>query len=68
MKALTSSTAPWTQLQTELRDLAYVLDRRGSHTAADLASSVAARIGELLGEETSAPAGDSRPASRQSLP
>ena len=36
MNALTSATTPWMQLQTELRDLAYVLDRQGSHTAADL--------------------------------
>ncbi len=42
---------PWRQLQTELRDLAYTLDRRGSHTAADVATSIAARIGELLAQE-----------------
>ncbi len=42
---------PWAQLQTELRDLAYTLDRRGSPAAADVATSIAARIGELLTEE-----------------
>jgi hypothetical protein len=41
----------WTQLQTELRDLAFVLDRQGNHTAADLAATVAARIEELLAAE-----------------
>lgn len=48
--------ARWTQLQTELRDLAFVLDRQGSHAAADLASTVAARIDELLGDDTPGPA------------
>lgn len=37
----------WIQLQTELRDLAFVLDRQGSHVAADLACTIAARIDEL---------------------
>lgn len=39
--------ARWAQLQTELRDLAFVLDRQGSHVAADLACTIAARIDEL---------------------
>jgi len=43
--------ARWTQLQTELRDLAFVLDRHGSHVAADLASAIAARIDELHADE-----------------
>jgi hypothetical protein len=44
----------WIQLQTELRDLAFVLDRKGNPAAADLAATVAARIGELLNEEPGA--------------
>lgn len=44
----------WLQLQTELRDLAFVLDRKGNPAAADLAATVAARIGELLHEEPGA--------------
>lgn len=48
------NTSPWVQLQTELRDLAFLLDRRGSHAAADLAATTAARIGELLAGETPA--------------
>ena len=44
----------WLELQTELRDLAFVLDRKGNPGAADLASSIAVRIGELLTEETRA--------------
>jgi len=47
--------SPWTQLQTELRDQAYVLDRQGNLAAADLAAAVAARIGELLAAETPRP-------------
>ena len=39
--------ARWTRLQTELRDLAFVLDCQGSHEAADLAAMIAARIDEL---------------------
>ena len=45
------SASRWLQLQTELRDLAFVLDRKGNPAAADLASSVAVRIGELLIED-----------------
>lgn len=56
------NTSPWVQLQTELRDLAFLLDRRGSHAAADLAATTAARIGELL--EIEAPALETGPASR----
>ena len=41
----------WLELQTELRDLAFVLDRKGNPAAADLAATVAARIGELLNEK-----------------
>lgn len=44
----------WLELQTELRDLAFVLDRKGNPAAADVASSIAVRIGELLTEETRA--------------
>lgn len=43
---------PWTQLQTELRDLAFLLDRRGNPAAADVATTIAARIDELLTPET----------------
>lgn len=50
MNALALSSTPWMQLQTELRDLAYVLDRQGNPAAADVATTVAARIGELLDE------------------
>lgn len=38
----------WRQLQTELRDLAFVLDRQGSFAAAELAVNLAAGIDELL--------------------
>lgn len=55
-------TSPWTQLQIELRDLAFQLDRRGSHAAADLAATVAARIGELIETEALVPAGAAMPA------
>ena len=44
----------WLQLQTELRDLAFMLDRQGNPGAADVASIIAARIGELLTEEPGA--------------
>jgi hypothetical protein len=57
----------WLQLQTELRDLAFVLDRKGNPAAADLAATVAARIGELLHEETGADRHTQRPASRPLL-
>lgn len=40
--------APWLRLQTELRDLAFVLDREGNPAAADVASMIAARIDEVL--------------------
>lgn len=46
-------TSPWTQLQTELRDLAFLLDRQGSHTAADVAAMISARIDELMAEKPS---------------
>ncbi|MEJ1972947.1 MAG: hypothetical protein WDM96_10955 [Lacunisphaera sp.] len=52
MNTLAHPASPWTQLQTELRDLAYLLDRKGSHTAADLAVTIAARIDELLANES----------------
>lgn len=54
--------SPWIQLQTELRELAFLLDRRGSHAAADLAATTAARIGELLDAESPTPAIDATPA------
>lgn len=38
----------WVGLQNDLRDIAFVLDRQGSHEAADLACTIATRIGELL--------------------
>jgi len=44
----------WVELQTELRDLAFVLDRKGNPAAADVAATIAVRIGELLTEETRA--------------
>lgn len=47
MTMLTRPPSPWRQLQTELRDLAFLLDRQGSHAAAELAVSLAARIDEL---------------------
>jgi hypothetical protein len=58
----------WLQLQTELRDLAFMLDRGGNPAAADVASMVAARIGELLNEETGAAPRAQAPASRLFLP
>lgn len=42
--------APWLRLQTELRDLAFALDRKGNPAAADVASMVAARIDEVLAD------------------
>lgn len=47
--------ARWTRLQTELRDLAFILDRRGSHAAADVATAVATRIEELLSADEDQP-------------
>lgn len=41
-------------LRVELSDLAFDLDRRGRHDAADLAVSVAARLGELADESPAA--------------
>ncbi len=38
----------WRQLQTELRDLAYLLDRQGSHATAELVVGLAAGVDELL--------------------
>jgi hypothetical protein len=35
-------------LCSELGDLAYVLDRRGGHTAADLATSLSRRLREIV--------------------
>ncbi|MDF3056606.1 MAG: hypothetical protein K0R17_821 [Rariglobus sp.] len=49
--------ARWIRLQTELRDLAFVLDRQGSHAAADLATIIAARIDELHTAELEQDAG-----------
>lgn len=51
MNSVTRPPSRWLQLQTELRDLAFVLDRRGSPAAAELAITVAARIGELVAED-----------------
>lgn len=54
MSALThSSHSSWTQLQNELRELAFVLDRQGNPVAADVASNIAARIDEVLTDEVS---------------
>jgi L-ascorbate metabolism protein UlaG (beta-lactamase superfamily) len=44
------TNTPWLRLQTELRDLAFVLDRGGNPAAADVASMVAARIDEVLAD------------------
>jgi hypothetical protein len=38
------------RLRTDLCDTAAELDRRGRHDAADLAVTIAARLGELLAE------------------
>lgn len=38
----------WRQLQTELRDLAYLLDRQGSHATAELVVGLAAGLEDLL--------------------
>ena len=40
------------QLKAELRDLAFLLDQRGSREAADLAVAIAAEIDELLADES----------------
>jgi hypothetical protein len=47
---------PWIKLQTELRELAFVLDRKGNPVAADVAAEIAARIDEVLNAETQAAA------------
>jgi L-ascorbate metabolism protein UlaG (beta-lactamase superfamily) len=62
------SSNRWLQLQTELRDLAFMLDRGGNPAAADVASMVAARIGELLTEEPGAPRRTEPTTSRLFLP
>jgi len=49
--AIFSTPLSWIQMQTELRDLAYQLDLRGSVAAAELAVSLAARIEDLLTQE-----------------
>ena len=36
------------QLCTQLRDLAFILDREGSHAAADLAVTVAQHLNEII--------------------
>jgi hypothetical protein len=38
------------QLRTEMVELAYTLDTRGQHYAADVAMTTSARIGELCEE------------------
>ena len=43
-----SSATSWRQLQTELRDLAFLLDRQGSHAAAELAVNLAAGFDDLI--------------------
>lgn len=48
MNAHPRPVTSWRQLQTELRDLAFVLDRQGSHAAAELAIGLAAGFDELL--------------------
>lgn len=69
MNALNSpSGSSWTRLQTELHDLAYILDRRGNPVAADLAATIAARIGELLAEQPAPVLAHPPLASRRSLP
>ncbi|WP_438479861.1 hypothetical protein [Oleiharenicola lentus] len=47
---------PWHQLQNELRDLAFLLDRKGNPVAADVAMNIAARIQELIAHTASTPA------------
>lgn len=42
-------------LRAELSDLAFDLDRRGRHDAADLAAGIAARLGELADEQARPP-------------
>jgi hypothetical protein len=44
------SLTSWRQLQTELRDLAFLLDRQGSHSAAELAVSLAAGFDQFLAQ------------------
>ena len=39
------------ELEKEMRDLAFLMDRRGNPTAADVAMQVASRIRELLTPE-----------------
>lgn len=41
----------WEGLRDELRDLAFMLDSEGNHSGADVASLIAARIGELLADD-----------------
>ncbi|HRE82696.1 MAG TPA: hypothetical protein PLN52_16750 [Opitutaceae bacterium] len=50
--AIFSTPLSWIQMQTELRDIAYQLDLRGSVAAAELAVALAARIEDLLTQET----------------
>lgn len=57
MNARPSPLSSWRQLQTELRDLAFLLDRQGSYASAELVVSLAADIDELL---SGAPAGVER--------
>lgn len=47
-------------LRAELADLAYLLERRGRHDAADLAIAVSARVGEICDELAPGPAGSDR--------
>lgn len=65
--APTLSLNRWIELQTELRDLAFVLDRKGNPAAADVAATIAVRIGELLTEETPADHRAETPAARPFL-
>ncbi len=48
MNAPSRPVTSWRQLQTELRDLAYLLDRQGSHATAELVVGLAASLDELL--------------------
>lgn len=63
MKPTLPPIDPWRQLQTELRDLAFLLDLRGSHEAADLAVTIAAHIDELLADEAAVAATSQLPPS-----
>lgn len=47
-------------LRAELADLAYLLERRGRHDAADLAIAVSARVGEIHDELAAGSAGPDR--------